>query len=36
MDKSKRFQEELEERLISPIEEREEEIKLVNFSQLLK
>lgn len=36
MDKSKRFQEEPGKRLISPIEEREEEIKLINFSQLLK
>ena len=33
---SKRFQEELNERLNSLMEEREEEAKLINFSQLLE
>jgi len=34
--RSKRFQEELNERLNSLMEEREEEVKLINFSQLLE
>jgi len=34
--RSKRFQEELSERLSSLMEEREEEAKLINFSQLLE
>ena len=34
--RSKRFQEELGERLNSLIEEREEEVKLINFNQPLE
>ena len=34
--RNKRFKEELDKRLNSPMEERNEEVKLINFSELLE